>query len=322
MARILTGNKMIDSVRKRTMCPDDTSIYTDEDILDILDEEMQVQVLDKLVRLRGDNITHVVDIAKNDSGRYVIPTRALGDKLRDASLLKGSEEYELSQIDIGELPDYSGYTRDFNENGVFYMQSNEVVLVSPTRSYDFVRMRYHLRPNFLTKVERAGIISSIVQDTDANTLTLSLSQVGSTFTENEIYDIVGKNTPNKIKAMDLVPSSLTTGDTGIIVFDLDEIGDYLNEIIVGDYVTLAGETPVPNIPTEMHPLLAQAAAVQVLEGLGDTEALQNAVARFDKMVNAVQTLIDARVELAPKKIKPRHGALRSQLGANRRKGRY
>lgn len=322
MARIITGDKMIDSVRKRTMCPDDTSIYNDADILNILDEEMQVQVLDKLVRLHGENLTFSIDVPRNSSGSYSIPNRALGNKLRDVSLIQGNQIYELSQISVGELPDYSNWQVDQNELDVFYLENNKVKLISENRSYDYIRMKYYLRPNFLTKVEEAGIISAITQDTGAGTLTLSLSQVGRNFTDNDTYDIIGKNTPNKIKAMDLTASSLTTGTTGTIVFSLDDVGEYLDDIEVGDYVSLAGETPVPNIPTEMHPMLAQAAAIQVLEGLGDTEGLQNAVARFDKMVSAVQTLIDARVELAPKKIKPRHGALRSQLKMNTRKGRY
>ena len=322
MARIITGDKMIDSVRKRTMCPDDTSIFTDDDILDILDEEMNVQVLDKLVRLHGENLTVTVDIPRNASGSYSIPHRALGNKLRDVSLVSGNNIYEMSQVSIGELPDYSNDSEPYTQLDLFYMENNKVKLITSTRSYDTIRMRYYLRPNFLTKLTNAGIINSIVKDTVAGTLTLSLSQVGTSFTDSDTYDIIGKNTPNKIKAMDLATSDLTTGTTGTIVFMIDDIGEYLDDIEVGDYVSLAGETPVPNIPTEMHPLLAQAAAIQILEGLGDTEALQNAVARIDKMTVAVQTLIDARVELAPKKIKPRHGALRSQLGVNRNKGRY
>ena len=91
----------------------------------------------------------------------------------------------------------------------------------------------------------------------------------------------------------------------------------------GDYITLAGQTPVPNIPTEMHPLLAQAAAVQILESSTDTEALMNAQKRMEKMAASIQTLVDNRVDLAPKKIKPRHSALTSSLGIKRRnKGRY
>ena len=63
----------------------------------------------------------------------------------------------------------------------------------------------------------------------------------------------------------------------------------------------------------MHPLIAQAAAIHILESLTDTEALSNAQKRMEKMTKAVQTLIDSRVELAPKKIKPRFGTLRGKF---------
>ena len=70
MARILNGDAMINAVRNRTMCPDDTSIFTDSDILDILDEEMSAQVLNKLVTLHGENLTVSVDILRDASGEY------------------------------------------------------------------------------------------------------------------------------------------------------------------------------------------------------------------------------------------------------------
>ena len=42
MSRILNGDAMINSARRRTMTPDDTSAFTDQDILDILDEEIKM----------------------------------------------------------------------------------------------------------------------------------------------------------------------------------------------------------------------------------------------------------------------------------------
>jgi len=85
MTRILNGNAMINSVRKRTFCPSDTSVFTDVDILEIVDEEMQVQVLEKLQVLHGDNLTTTIDITRDGSGSYNMPCRALGNKLRDVS---------------------------------------------------------------------------------------------------------------------------------------------------------------------------------------------------------------------------------------------
>ena len=323
MARLMTGDRLIESVRNRTMTPDDTSIYDDDHVLNIIDEEMTSQVLDKLLVLHGENLTIPVDIPKNAKGEYEIPYRAIGNKLRDASLVRGKEVYELSQVGIGELPDFSSQGIDsISGNDLFYIENNKLKLVNPNIAYDSIRLRYYLKPNSITKTKEAGVISDIVIDENAGTISLVLSQVGKKFTATDLYDIVGKRSPNKIKSFDNNVSSLTVSSgTGTIVFSLDEIGSDYSEISIGDYVTLAGETPVPNIPSEMHPLLAQAAAVQLLEGMTDTEALRNAENRLDKITKAVQELIDDRVELAPKKIKPRNGTLQQQIRGYK-KGRY
>ena len=320
---------MIESVRNRTMTPDDTSIFTDQQILDILDEEMNMQVLDKLQKLHGENLTISVDIPRNDKGEYEIPYRALGNKLRDISIVNGNVLYELAQIGLGELPDYT-YGEDSNSYlDKFYIENNKIHLIQSSRGYTSVRMRYYLRPNVLTKKEQSGTISSISIDNDADTITLLLSTVGKLFSDSVQYDLIGNRSPNKIKAFDITPISLAiTGTvnqqnrTATMVLSLSEIQAQKNEIKVGDYVAIAEQTPVPNMPTEMHPLLAQAAAVQLLEALTDTEALKNAENRLMKMTVAVQELIDDRVELAPKKIKPRHSTLASSIGSRRGKGRY
>lgn len=322
MSRILTGDKLIASVRKRTMVPDDTSIFTDQDILDVIDEEIDAEVLEKLIVLHGENLTIHKDFPKNDDGSYAIPYRAVGNKLRDVSLLRGDSLYELSQVSMGELPDYSYISNGSNFVDNFYVQNNKIKLIQNTRSYDSIRMYFHLRPNTLTKLEEAGIISAIVVDENAGTVTFSLSQVGKNFAANLDYDIIGKRSPNKIHGYDLLPISVTTGTSGNIVFNKTDIDPFLSDITTGDYVTLAEQTPVPNMPTEMHPIIAQAAAINILESLSDTEALTNAQKRMMKMTSAIQTLIDDRVELAPKKIKPRHGTLSNAIGIRKNGGRY
>lgn len=325
MSRVLTGDRIIDSVRKRTMTPDDTSIFTDQDILDIVNEELDAQVLMDLLSLHEEHLTVHIDIPRNDSGIYDIPYRAIGNKIRDVSLVTtGDYIYELSQISIGELPDHNGVTSYDAYLDRFYVESNQLKLINPTRSYKAIRVYFYIRPNVLTKVKEAGIISEIgTPNLENDTVLIRMSQSGRAFSSSSILDIVGKRTPNKIKAYDLTPVEVNTGSAPFVIFKYSEIQDIYSELIVGDYVTLAEQSPVPNIPTEMHPVLAQAAAIHILEALGDTEALNNAQTRMEKLSKSVQSLVDDRVELAPKKIKPRHGALSSVLRLNRgRRGRY
>jgi hypothetical protein len=302
------------------MTPEDTAVFTDQDVLDIVNEELDVEVLEKLLTLHEEHLTVHIDIPKNSQDVYDIPYRSIGNKLRDVSIVSGNYVYELSQISIGELPDYTYNVDSSSYLDKFYVESNQIKLIKPTRTFDSIRLFFYIRPSVLTKLEKAGIISSIVVDEDNDCVTLALSQVGKEFSINELFDIVGKQTPNKIKTWDQNALELTnTGTSGTIKFSLSALGDSIDDIKVGDYVTLAEETPVPNIPTEMHPVLAQAGAIHILESLGDTEALTNAQRRMEKMTQSIQTLIDDRVELAPKKIKPRHGTLNQSLGSNRRR---
>ena len=320
MSRVLTGDDMINSARRRTFTPDDTSTFKDQDILDVIDEELNAQVLDKLKELHGENLTVSEDVPKNSKGVYEIPYRALGNTLRDVSMVSGNSVYELSQISMSELPDYSADLSSGNNVDAFYIENNTIILTNPNGGYDSLRLRYMLRPNMLTKLEEAAVISEVNVNEIDQTLEIVVESTGKNFKASADYDIVGGKSPNKIKFYDMTIDSVTTGNAGRLDIPLSYLNGNEDTVKVGDYITLAGQTPVPNIPTEMHPLLAQAAAVQILESLSDDIALKNAQIRLDKMTRSIQKLVDNRVDFAPKKIKPRHSTLRSSA-INKRRNR-
>jgi len=319
MSRVLTGDKLVESIRNRAMIPDDTSVYTDDNLLDIANEELDVQLLDKLLSLHEEHLTTHIDIPRSETGVYNIPYRAIGNKLRDIQMFTGGSNYELAQISLGELSDYT-YDSSTQNYGMdkFYVESNQIKLLQPTRTYDFIRVYFYIRPNVLTKVEKAGVISSITKDELNDELVVNFTTMPSNFTSNLSYDLVGFRSPNKIKAYDLTAKEVNTG-TKTMKFVLSELTEVADDLIVGDYVCEAEQSPVPNIPTEMHPVLAQLAAVHVLEAMGDTEGLNNAQRRLDKMNSSVMSLVDDRVELAPKKIKPRNGTISETRNTSRRR---
>lgn len=321
MSRVLTGDKLVESVRNRAMIPNDTSVYTDDNLLDIANEEIDVQLLDKLLALHEEHLTVSVDIERNVDGVYDIPYRAVGNKIRDIALISGKTIYEMTQVGIGELSEFTigseSYTNGFDK---FYVEHNKLKLVNPTRAYDHVRIYYHIRPNYLTTVNKAAIVSSIVVDDINDQVTYNFTSTPSAFSSSILYDIVGAKTPNKIKAYDITPVEVNTS-LNYVKFTKSDISD-IDDIVVGDYICVAEQSPVPNLPTEMHPVLAQLVAVHVLEAMGDTEGLSNAQRRLDKMTASVMQLVDDRVELAPRKIRPRNGTLaEGRYGSYRRRGR-
>ena len=322
MSRILTGDKLVASVRNRAMIPNDTSVYTDQDILDIANEEMDVQLLDKLLSLHEEHLTTHIDIPRNSSGKYEIPVRAIGNKLRDVALIRGSNDiYEMHQISIGARSDVSS-NGSSSASDLFYIENNQVKLVNNETSYESIRMYFYLKPSVLTLTERAGVISNISEDTVGNTVTFTFPKMPKNFSitnangVTNLFDIIKSNTPNKILSYDnevlAISNSLKT-----ITLNNSNGNIVVEDIKLGDYVALEEESPVPNIPTEMQPVLAQQAAVHILEAMGDTEGLANANRRLSKMETATMSLVDDRVELAPKKIKSRHGTINQGISSGR-----
>ena len=91
------------------------------------------------------------------------------------------------------------------------------------------------------------------------------------------------------------------------------------KILVGDYVCLANECIIPQIPPDLHNALAERTAARILAAIGDTEGLGVANAKLQEIEARQGTLLDGRVEGAPQKITARHSLLRyGKMGTRKR----
>lgn len=315
MSRILTTSKLIESVRRRAMIPDDTAAFTDEDIIDIMNEELDEQVISDVLVTNEEHLVRrdEVDVNK-DVSRYSIPYRAIGNKLRDVAYLDSTEShYELSRVSLEELSDYRRTYTSYNRD-IFYVMGDSINLLD-TRivDYDKLVFYYYMRPSVLVEETEVGVITDI--DRDNNTVTLK--SFPSKFSNIPTMDFVKAKTPNTIISFDVQPTAINNS-TRIVTFNASDIPE---ELEVGDYLCQSEESPVPNIPTEFHPILAQAAAVHILEAMGDSEGLANATRKLDKMKAAIIQITNDRVEGAPQKVKPRHSTLNQTSSYGLRKRR-
>lgn len=105
--------------------------------------------------------------------------------------------------------------------------------------------------------------------------------------------------------------------SNIISFNIDDVPD---RIIVGDYICLANECIIPQIPPDLHNSLAQRAATMVLAALGDQQGLQASMAKVQEMEKKQIGLLDNRVEGSALKITNKKSILRFQgFGSRRRR---
>jgi hypothetical protein len=80
-----------------------------------------------------------------------------------------------------------------------------------------------------------------------------------------------------------------------------------NQLAVGDYVCIAGESPMPQLPAELHPLLAQETACACLRASGDSAGLAMAEKERDRLEAIAVGLFAPRTENQPRYVQNKHG---------------
>lgn len=295
------------------MIPSDQNTFTDEDFLEMLNEEIQYFGVPHLLKTHEEYLLVSQDFTLTEGKRkYDIPYRALGNKLRELSYISGvsgltgtdtgDQVFELSRISVDDLPDYNNYSTSRYAQA-FYLENNQVVLLGELPVADTVlRMHFYLRPNTFVSEDRTGVIQSI----DTANGVVTVESFPDAFTSSPDMDFVKHQSPNVILKFDAVPTAVDA-TTRSITFAPADLPDGLQ---VGDYLNVAQETIVPQLPVELHAILAQRVAVAALEALGDQEGLATAMRRLEMMEKSSNDIIDNRVEGAPEKITNRHGTLR------------
>jgi hypothetical protein len=302
----MSSNDLIASVKRRIMAPQSQSTFEDADFLAFADEEMDIGLVPSIISAQEDYLmyTQPVYIQPNQI-KFPIPYRAIGNKLREVSFMDQSGNYyQMTRIGVGDLPFYNQTTN--NRAYAFYIENNEVVLVPnkiSTGTDTYLMMTYYIRPSSLVLLDEVAVVNSI----DRTTGVIQLSNIPDAFTTTELFDFVKVKSPNKILTFDnKVVSINTTSKT--MTFNPTLIPSGLD---IGDHITLAEECAVPQVPSDLHVVLAHRTAARVLEALGDTEGLATANQKLGEMEAKTQELIYNRVEDAPKKVVNRNGVLRS-----------
>lgn len=315
----LTTNAMLKSIKRRAMVSANQNTFTDQDFIDLMNEEMMIGLVPSILQMKEEYFMfkHITPLVSGKS-KYPVPERALANKLREVCFRDSTDklvgnEYEMTQIAIDDR--YTGLSNgtgsaDFTGFRRFYMMGSDLVLhpsVGPS-PYGSLAFYYYLRPNTIVKETQVATITDI----DRTLGTISVANVPTAFSISLTYDFIKAKSPHNILEIDQNITGINTS-TKTITTSISTIPEDLE---VGDFLALSGESCIPNVPTELHMVLAQRVAQRVLEALGDTEGLNNATAKVIEMESKLTTMISSRVEGAPRKVVNR--ALMTGVNRNRR----
>lgn len=305
MAKYYTSSTLIESVKRKAMIPATQNTFLDVDFLAFANEEIDMGIVPHILTFHAEYfvVTDYVTLTPNTS-RYEIPTRAIGGKLRDVSYQDtGGNIFEMTRIKVDDVPSYQNNVIQ-NSFTMFYIEGNDLVLIPITGAnpIGFLRFSYYLRPNEIVEENRVAIVTGI----DYTTGNVTVANVPTNITLTDTLDIVQTKPPFSTLARDVTAIGINT-IPNVFTFN---IADIPTNLAIGDQIALAGETIVPQIPSDLHSMLAQRVAARCLEALGDQNGLSAANAKLTEMEQKTGAIIQDRVEGAPQKIVNVHSTLK------------
>lgn len=292
MSNAYTADELIASLKRRGMIPTSSRTLSNTDFLSFINDEIFTSLVPFIMSTREEYlVASSTESTVSGSAEYSLPERSIGGKLRDLQILEGSTYTTLERYEPGRL-EWS--STDSSRPSAYSLEGNNVVLHPTPSGVETLRFKYFQRPNRCVLAEDAGLITSV----GATTVVISL--VPSDFgTGAADYDFIKGTGPGfECRAID---QSGTRSST-----TLTFAGGVPDGVAVGDYVALAGQSPIPQIPLDLHPLLAQRCVARSLEALGFRDQAMLANATADRMQKNLLGLLTPRVE----------GASRYVIGSN------
>lgn len=139
-----------------------------------------------------------------------------------------------------------------------------------------------------------------------NTQTVVFDDVPDNITDGSVVDFLQTKSGHRTKAIDItIPSSGVSANT--ITFTSDDVP---SDFIVGDYICLANECIIPQIPTDLHNALAERACSRILAAIGDQQGLAATNQKLEEIEVRQGVLLDNRVDGQPTKVLARKSLLR------------
>lgn len=249
---------LVDAIRDTGLLPAADSVTTTAKLIALMNREQGVYLMRLLQSAREEYQSTSEDVAVvSGQTRYRLPSRATASAVKLVALVDtAGNELTLHPVERGQVEK----ERVYGAGGDYYFEGNCLVLIRAATEGS-LRFVYARRFNTIVPAEEAAEISTIV----GNVVTLAGSSVPEDFpTADTAYDFVQSAPQFDVLAVD--QSATRSGQ--VLTFAAAPPAD----LAVGDYVALAGETPICNAPLELHGVLVLRAVLVHLVARGDARA--------------------------------------------------
>ena len=279
-----TTQTLLDRIAVKAALPAGQETYTQEEILDLANQELLSTILPEILRTREDYyLTSDVITVGNNRELYPMPLRAIAGKVNDIQLLDndGRINRSLPRITTAEIRDSETGSID-----AFYFQGAYIGIHPAPETEQKLKVSYYARPSSLVLPEKAYEIISTGTDEPGEYI-----QVDRPVTDLERNDKIDISKGNGLY-------QTLNRDEVINQVDGDKI--YLvtrpAELEAGDYIVPAAQSLFVQCPQELYPWLEELVVVKLHESNGDFDAMKLAQKKADLIRDQILSLLSPRAE--------------------------
>ena len=164
MAKILTTDALVTSVKRSAMLPIDEVTFGKQGIIDILNEEVDLGLTSHLLSVHEEYLVNFIDIPVNpDSNEYEIPSRAIGNKLRGAFFLNSNlDMWKLTRVELEDVQTLDRNSTQSHYSNAFYVENDKIIVLNRTiGNAEYVRLYFYMKLSELVENKYAAVIQSI-----------------------------------------------------------------------------------------------------------------------------------------------------------------
>jgi hypothetical protein len=292
-----TTNDLIKSVRVRGMFPDASQgSLSPSNILLVASEQLREKIAPIILSVREKYYETFIDYDMvNGQAIYDIPDRAVGGICSIVQYIVNNSINNLSPLDPNCI---ATTVTGLYPRGFYFENDKVVVYPTPNASTGQVRIRYYQRPSLLVQPLDCGQITAV----DQTNGTVTLRTYPSSWASGMLVDFISNKTPYTPYGIDTPIYNISAGNVlTFTALPTNREGKLLAKI--GDWVSLAGYTPLPEIMADFFSVLAQATTVALLGAIGDKAGHDEKQKELLEMIKLQVKTITPRDVFGTKKVK-------------------
>jgi hypothetical protein len=297
----VTSDRFLQGLKRRITIPANQPLMTDQNFLDLANDVIRDRMVPLFLSTNQNYFVTYVDFPMTQGvKKYPIHYRAIGRALRDLKLKYNLDNIRMVDMRLIALEDEHLFINQTLPTGFYFSGDSIMVVPEPNSSTYIMRQFFNLQPNRMVTMDQAAKVVAIAGNV------LTVDAIPAAFLPPLKVDFIqGKAGCSTISYDVTLQGAASNQLTFASASDLAGVE-------VGDYVALAQESPVMQLPDEAQQLLETATADRVLYAIGDYEG--SAAMQKDAKLQEMNLLkiIQPRIEGEQTKIINRNGLLRGR----------